>query len=66
MSILRECRMKAGLSAYELANRAGTLEMRVYAFERQRFNPHQDEAERLATVLGTMPEKLFPDAEWSK
>ena len=58
---LIEARRKAGLSAAVLAEVAGTDEMRVFAFERGRYKPHPDEADRIARVLGQPVETLFPD-----
>lgn len=60
-------RLRAGLSAFMLANRAGTTEPRVFMLERRRFRPRHDEAQRLAQVLGLPVNELFPDGtqpEW--
>jgi transcriptional regulator with XRE-family HTH domain len=61
MNELRKARVAAGLSAYALAQKAGTLEGRVFAFERQRFHPKHDEACRIARALGSTFEKMFPE-----
>jgi transcriptional regulator with XRE-family HTH domain len=57
---LKIARHRARLSALALADKAETTEPRVYALERGRYRPHTDEAERLATALGTTVADLFP------
>lgn len=59
--ILRFRRRAAGLSAAELATRAGSKEMRVFAFERERYPPRRDEALRIAAVLGADAWEIWPD-----
>lgn len=61
MNELRKARVAAGLSAYALAQKAGTLEGRVFAFERQRFHPKPAEAFRIAKALGSSVEDVFPE-----
>jgi transcriptional regulator with XRE-family HTH domain len=60
---LRDARKKAGLTQIALAERAESTEGRIVAFERMRFNPHPDEAQRIADVLGVRVEKLFQTRE---
>jgi len=57
---LRSERIKAGLTALEIAQRAGMQEMRVFSLERGRGRVHPDEAKRLADALGTTTGNLFP------
>ena len=59
MNRLKELRHAAGLTAAALAEKANTFEMRIYAFERRRYPPRQDEARRIAEVLGADPDELF-------
>ena len=54
-------RKNRGLSAAATAEQAGTLEMRIYAFERERHRPRKDEALRIAAVLGVDPWELWPE-----
>ena len=61
MNKLREYRIKARLSAFRLAEGAGTTEIRAYHIERQRYRPRRAEAEGFACVLKTTVQKLFPD-----
>lgn len=61
MNELRKAREMVGLSAYALAQKAGTLEGRIFAFERQRFRPKSEEARRIAEALGTSVEDIFPE-----
>lgn len=61
MNSLKHHRVKAGLSAFQLAEMAGSSEMRVYFVERQRYRPRRAEAEGFARVLKTTVQKLFPD-----
>lgn len=61
MTTLREHRMKAGMTAFALAQRAGVTEIRVYHLERARYRPKQVEAKKFARVLGTTVDTLFPD-----
>ena len=58
---LHIARHRAGLTAFELAQAAGTREPRIFAFERARFRPRFDEAERIAKALNDDPARLFPD-----
>ena len=60
-TLLRETRIKAGMSAFVLAEKAGTTEPRIYSFERNRYRPRLDEAKRIASALGEKPEALFPE-----
>ena len=60
-SPLKEARQAAGMTAYRLAELSGTLEARIYQWERRRFRPHDDEARRLAVVLNVTVRKLFPN-----
>ena len=57
---LRKARQRAGLTAIQLAEAAGTTETRVYSCERGRFRPRPDEARRLALALGADPVEMFP------
>lgn len=58
---LRNARKALRLTAIALAISAETTEQRIYAFERRRFNPHIEEAERLAQVLRQPATILFPE-----
>jgi DNA-binding XRE family transcriptional regulator len=58
---LNEERRAAGLSAFKLATLAGTREPRIYSFERDRYRPRTDEAQRIAGVLGVAVSDLFPN-----
>lgn len=58
---LRNARKGRHLTAIALAIAAETTEQRIYAFERRRFNPHVDEAERLARILHQPAVILFPE-----
>jgi transcriptional regulator with XRE-family HTH domain len=58
---LKHARKAAGLSAAKLADLAGTREMRVYAFERERHRPRAEEAQRIAEVLHCDVRELFPN-----
>ncbi len=60
MNALSEKRRAAGWTAMQLAKAAGTFEPRIYAFERDRFSPHFDEALRIANALGVPVAELFP------
>jgi len=60
MTALRDARIASGLTALELADIAGTTEMRVYSVERGRFRPRPGEARRLAVALGANPAEMFP------
>ena len=61
MNMLREARRAAGLTAYQLAQAAGSREQRIYAFERDRYRPGPEEARRLAVALGADVVEMFPD-----
>lgn len=61
MNALHEARTAAGLTAYQLAQAAGSREPRIFAFERERYRPRTDEAQRIAVALGREVEDLFPD-----
>ena len=58
---LRTARVEMNFTARRLADAAGTKEMRIVSLERGRFRPRADEAKRLAAVLVTPVEELFPD-----
>ncbi len=58
---LIEARKRSGLSAVALAESAGSNEVRIFAFERGRYQPHRDEAMRISAALNTAPEILFPE-----
>ncbi len=60
MSEMKQKRRAAGLTALELARRAGSTEDRVYQLERGRYRPRADEAQRLAHALKSSVKKLFP------
>lgn len=60
MTIVRQIRAAAHMTALTLAEKANSNETRIYAFERGRYQPRPDEARRIAAVLGTKPETLFP------
>ena len=60
MNKLHEARKAAGLTAYQLATAASTREPRIYAFERDRYRPRVDEAQRIADVLHCDAAELFP------
>ncbi len=59
-SPLKIARHRARLTAYALADLAGTTEPRIYQLERGRFRPRPDEARGLALALGEPAETLFP------
>ncbi len=61
MTTLREYRIRAGLSAFALAQKTGNSEIRVYHLERARYRPKQAEAKKFARVLGASVDELFPD-----
>ena len=61
MNPLHKARLAAGLTAWELAQAARTREPRIYAFERERYRPRADEAQRIAVALGHEVEDLFPE-----
>lgn len=66
-SPLRAARLQLGLTAYQLALKAGTTEPRIFMLERRRFRPRHDEGRRLAAVLKLPVNDLFPDGiqpEW--
>ena len=54
-------RQAAGLSAAQLAELAGSKEMRIFAFERDRYPPRRDEAVRIAAALNAEAFELWPD-----
>jgi len=58
--LMKQKRRERGFSAAETAEQAGTTEMRIYAFERDRFRPKVQEAHAIAAVLGCTAEELFP------
>ena len=58
---LKHKRQAAGLSAADLAEQAGTKEMRIVAFERERYPPRRDEALRIAAALGADAWEIWPD-----
>lgn len=58
---LRLIRTRCKLTAIALAERAGTTESRIYAFERRRHNPHPDEARSIAAALNAKVADVFPD-----
>ena len=60
MSEMKRKRRAKGLTALELARRAGSTEDRVYQLERGRYRPRADEAERLAHALKSSVKKMFP------
>ena len=57
---LKAARVAAGMTAFALANAAGTREPRIYSFERERYNPSLSEAKAIAKVLCLNPAELFP------
>ncbi len=61
MTALRQQRIRAGLSAFKLAEMAGTTEIRVYHIERSRYRPRRVEAEGFARALKKPIAVLFPD-----
>lgn len=61
MTALRQQRIRAGLSAFKLAEMAGTTEIRVYHIERARYRPRRVEAEGLARALKKPVAVLFPE-----
>ena len=61
MTPLKAARLASGLTAIKLAELAGTGERRIYSFERRNFRPHVDEALRIAEILHSTPEELFPE-----
>ena len=61
MTALRQQRLRAGLSAFQLAERAGTTEIRVYHIERARYRPRRDEAEGFSRALKKPVAALFPN-----
>ena len=61
MTALRQQRIRAGLSAFQLAEMAGTTEIRVYHIERSRYRPRRVEAEGFARALKKPVATLFPD-----
>jgi transcriptional regulator with XRE-family HTH domain len=60
MTTLRENRIRAGLSAFRLAEMAGTTEIRVYHIERARYRPRKEEAEGFSRALKRPVPVLFP------
>lgn len=63
MHKMRELRIRAGLTAIALAEKAGTTEFRIFAIERRRFNPRPEEAQRIADILRVQLSELFPDVK---
>lgn len=61
MTELRQQRIRAGLSAFKLAEMAGTTEIRVYHIERARYRPRRAEAEGFSRALKKPVAVLFPD-----
>lgn len=61
MTALRQQRIRAGLSAFKLAEMAGTTEIRVYHIERARYRPRRVEAEGFSRALKKPVPVLFPD-----
>lgn len=61
MTTLKNHRMKAGLSAFRLAEMAGTTEIRVYHIERARYRPRRAEAEGFSRALKKPVPVLFPE-----
>ena len=59
--LLTNARKTHGLSAAGLAELTGSKEMRIYAFERDRYPPRKDEALRIAAALGVEAFELWPD-----
>lgn len=58
---LTTLRKSRGKSAAALAEQAGSKEMRIYAFERDRYPPRRDEAIRIAAALGAEAWQIWPE-----
>ena len=58
---LRMTRVKLGLTALELGDRAGVKEEKIYQVERGRYLPTREEAEQWAAALNMTAVKAFPE-----
>lgn len=58
---LKNARLGAGLTAFELAQIIGATENKVYGVERGRYNPEMDLALRWASALGLNADEAFPE-----
>lgn len=58
-----ELRRMLGMTALDLAEKAGLSEEKVYAVERGRYNPTAEEAQRWAKALGVQVKDIFPEVE---
>lgn len=58
---LKNARLGAGLTAFELAQIIGATENKVYGIERGRYRPEMDLALRWSAALGLNPEQAFPE-----
>ena len=62
MKGLKEHRLAKKWTALELSRATGNVigEMKIYALERGRYRPTEDEITALSKALDVAPEKLFP------
>ena len=58
---LKLCRIKAGLTQFELARRLGLKERVICFWETGRSEPHIEQAVDIARVLDVEPEEIFPN-----